>query len=293
MGIWKQQISDFDNFILDGIFIPIFSGIFHFLYSHIEGMNPFSTILRGLYLIFIFISIYINHRTKESTEQLKLTFMNIWISIYFILTCFVLNLPYDITYWIFLTPAVIFHIAFFTQKKPLILFLATILFLTNNFIYDIYPKYKVSPDKYFFINDIQDYQKNTDKILFIINDTLAQTSYLNYYGIIHQLNNTSNLKDKLVTPIIDEFLLEERLVQLMSTNNEILVIFNPSHDGSFEDKFLKILSRHSLKLSPRPDLIKAFNPLYDKTSEMEHSHWYKFSQIGESWHLKMFKLIKN
>lgn len=216
--------------------------------------------------------------------------MRLYFLVYFILTAYILHLPYDITYWIFASPAIIYFVVISLGNRNILILITFLVIFLNNFLLDISPKNKVDLPQYFFTDKIFELSKETNKIQFIINDSKAQTSYLNYYGIINQAREDLRLQSKLESPIIDEYQLEEKLTSLLLQNSETLIIYNPTYDHTFENKLEPIISRLNGIITRLPALQRVFDPKLDKTSEMEHEPWYKFSQVNQTWELKVLKV---
>lgn len=299
MGVWTYQNSSLAHDTYSLTIEPIVSGVFHMLYSFVEGMNSYSSTLRIVtFLILLFLVKRIISQ-KAYADRQKNIFIFIFI-FYFVLTTFILHLPYDITYWIFVIPSLIILSAI-SFKNVSKIFLASLVFIigVNTFIFDIYPKYMVDEKKYFHLNVIhKEIQKQQiDQVIFLINDTYAETSYLNYYGIIWQTifnqNNITSIERLQNSPKfyidVNDF---EKIYQELEIDKKYLIVTNKSYDKDLNQSIFSFFNSSRFKLLNQTSIKHHFNPTLDKTSEMEHDIWYKFDQVGKSWNLDLFTLIK-
>lgn len=283
MGVWTQEINDTWQFFSQIIVIPFFSGILHFSYGLLDGVSTVSLFLRAVLIILIFWVLVKSFKVKKLENQ----YMIIWFMQYFLFTCYILFLPYDMTYWIFLLPPFIFMLFYQLKDSKINRYLPRLLvliFFFNNFAFDIYPKYRVEKEDYFQVKQIGKEIGDVENLGVLIFDSYAETSYLNYYGIIWSLKNDPMLKNKKIEIIIDNNELSRKIDFLSRENKSFYILSNNTvHEPSLKELHDK-LSAINYKKTRATNFRHFYNPILDKTSEFQHEEsWFDLGPIGKSW----------
>ncbi|QDK40078.1 hypothetical protein DOM21_01110 [Bacteriovorax stolpii] len=291
MGVWTKSAYSLFSIVWGLILYPFVTGVYHLIYTVLEGYH-------AVWLFFRLVLIVIGYKALKMALRDKAhetRFMLCWFAIYFIFTSYILFLPYDITYWLFLMPAFIFILSFYFKKlkyrNAWALGLATLLF-TGNFINDIYPKMIVNEDKYFFVDKISEEMKDESQMAIIIFDSFAETSYLNYFGIVWAIKHHPSFADKHIEIIVDNVELDRKLQELTKDGKKLFVLRNSPGEAEKVEPMNKAIADIGYKLVKKTELRHHFNEKLDKTSEFQHVEaWYDLGPVGQSWlmHLALYE----
>ena len=293
MGVWTQSIHSFFSIVWGLILYPFVTGVYHLAYTVLEGYH-------WVFLLGRLILIYMGYKAFKkalSEKVIETRFIIFWFATYFIFTSYILFLPYDITYWQFLMPAFVFILAHFFKdlkfRNLSLLVLASVLFI-GNFINDIYPKMKVDTDKYFLIDQITKEIKDDTQIAIVIYDSFAETSYLNYYGIIWSIKHHPAMSGKNIKIIIDDVDLKTKLDELTPNGEKLFILSNTPGEPDKKIPLEKALAEKKYKLVKKNELRHDFDEKLDKTSEFQHiEHWYDLGPEGLSWFMNLNEYSKN
>ncbi len=291
MGVWTKNAYSLYSIVWGLILYPFVTGVYHLFYTVLEGYH-------AVWLFFRLVLIVIGYKAlkmalKDKPHETR--FMLCWFATYFIFTSYILFLPYDITYWLFLMPAFIFILSFYFKKlkyrNAWALGLAAVLF-TGNFINDIYPKMTVNEDQYFFVDKISEEMKDESQMAIVIFDSFAETSYLNYFGIVWAIKHHPSFANKHIEIIVDNVELDHKLQELTKDGKKLFVLRNSPGEADKIDPMNKAIADVGYKLVKKIELRHHFNEKLDKTSEFQHVEvWYDLGPVGQSWlmHLGLYE----
>lgn len=293
MGVWTQHVHSLFSIVWGLILYPFVTGVYHLIYTVLEGYH-------AIWLLFRLILIVVGYKAfrmaiKDRAPETR--FILWWFATYFIFTCYILFLPYDITYWLFLMPGFIFILSFYFKnlkyRNAWALGLALVLF-TGNFINDIYPKMIVDEKKYFFVDRIADEVKDESQMAIVIFDSYAETSYLNYYGIIWSLKHDPFFANKHIEIIIDNVDMDKKLKDLTKDGKKLYVLRNSPGAPEKVEPVEEAIANIGYKLVKNTELRHRFNQKLDKTSEFQHiDAWYDLGPVGHSWLMNLSLYEKN
>lgn len=293
MGVWTKPFSSIWKFLTQIVILPFFSGMLHFSYGILDGINPLNIFFRSL-LILSFIWIFWKSFKNKSIEN---RYMLTWFWFYFLFTCYILFLPYDMTYWIFILPPFVFMLFLCLKdlsiRKFLPFTIVAILFL-NNFFADILPKYLAKEETYFQVNHIADEVEDANQMAIVIFDSFAESSYLNYYGIIWTIKNNPKFANMKIEIIIDNNELDKKINKLSLSGEKFYVLKNITERATslkeLDDKLLMV----NYKKTKASSFRYFYNPKLDKTSEFQHeTNWYDLGPINQSWLMSLVLYEKN
>lgn len=293
MGVWTQHVHSLFSIVWGLILYPFVTGVYHLIFTVLEGYH-------FIWLFFRLVLIVIAYKAfrmvmKDKSNEAR--FMLWWFATYFIFTCYILFLPYDITYWLFLMPGFIFILSFYFKslkcRNAWTLGLALVLF-TGNFINDIYPKMAIDEDKYFFVDQISSEVKDDTQMAIIIFDTFAETSYLNYYGIIWAIKHHPFFANKQIEIIVDNVEIDKKLKDLTKDGKKLFVLRNSPGEPEQVEPVNEAINRLGYHLVKSTELRHHFNEKLDKSSEFQHiDAWYDLGPVGHSWLMHLEQYEKN
>ena len=166
------------------------------------------------------------------------------------------------------------------------------MLFTGNFINDIYPKMTVNEDQYFFVDKISEEMKDESQMAIVIFDSFAETSYLNYFGIVWAIKHHPSFANKHIEIIVDNVELDHKLQELTKDGKKLFVLRNSPGEADKIDPMNKAIADVGYKLVKKIELRHHFNEKLDKTSEFQHVEvWYDLGPVGQSWlmHLGLYE----
>lgn len=292
MGVWTKPFNGLWQFLTQVVILPFFSGTLHFSYGILDGIRPINIFFRGL-LILSFSWIFWKSFRNKSIEN---RYMLLWFLFYFVFTCYILFLPYDMTYWVFILPPFVFMLFLCLKdlsSRKFFPFMIVIILFFNNFFSDILPKYLAEEESYFQVNHIADEVVDANQMAIVIFDSFAESSYLNYYGIIWTLKTDPKFAKMKIEIIIDNNDLDKKINKLSLNGEKFYVLKNMTERRAslkeLDDKLLAINYTQTKASTFR----YFYNPKLDKTSEFQHeSSWYDLGPINQSWLMSLARYEK-
>lgn len=295
MGAWTQPFQGLGDGVVKLLLLPAVSGLVHLHYAALDGVDGPTWAARALLLLASLLAVT---RVAKSRDRVDRFFLA-WFLLYFSLTAFIIHIPTDLTYWTFTAPAFVFLLGQglrgLPHKSVWAGALVAIFFLIN-FAYDIYPKHRADPETYFHLDRIKAQlapagspahspaHSNDTAIVFALNDTYAETSYVNYFGMVWHAAQDPTLKSLARVVILDAIAMETKLRDVAAQHPRLLVISNPGWKSGTDQALIDTLARLGYRRGPSETVEQLYRPELDKTSEFYHPRFlFDSGPLGERW----------
>lgn len=285
MGIWSKSNTNNLGFLL----FPLYSGLFHIAQSTIDGPQFFLYPLRAMFILLLIYSLV---KTLRGSFNKFTAFFIFYFLFFFIFTSYILYLPYDITYWGFVSFPISFILC--SSINTRMLFMTFFIILITTFINTILPQHYANASQHFGSTKLLEIAASTyktDALVFNIYDSTSTTSYQNYLGLIWETRSKLNIKSYF---IIDQRKYENKMNFITKNHSNFLLIENVTNVDKLSNEKYEINERLKINLKHLFTLKTEYNPALDRTSEMEHEQvWYDQGPMFKHWNYYIYTATNN